>query len=142
MTRQPASRFKGARSRGFGLLEILVIIGIAALVVVLSYPGYKRAGLREKAERLRSDLVDLEKAVAAASAELKAPPGSMLSFDQFKKYLKNGSVIQKTGEDPFGNAYGPQNNSVRPAVPEKSAERLRAVVPEGFWGGFSYKAEL
>lgn len=124
------------------MLELLVLMGVTALVVVLSYPGYKRAGLREKAERLKVELFDLEKAVKAASAELKAPPGSLLTFEQLQKHLKPGTSLAKTGLDPFGNSYGPQNNASKPAVPEKSAEQLRNVVPEGYWGGFLVKGEL
>ena len=127
---------------GFGLLEVLVIMGVVALAVVLSYPGYKRAGLLEKAKVLRSDLQDLDQAVAAASRDLKAPPGSLLTIDQLRKYLKPGTPLQKAGHDPFGHPYGHQRNDTKPQVPAKSAELLRGVVPEGFWGAYQVSGEL
>lgn len=130
------------KRQGFGLLEVLVIMGVVALAVVLSYPGYKRAGLLEKAKVLRADLQDIEQAVAGATRDLKAPPGSVLTIDQFRKYLKPGTSLQKAGHDPFGHPYGHQRNDAKPQVPAKSAELLRGVVPEGFWGSYQVSGEL
>ena len=130
------------KRQGFGLLELLVIMGVVALAVVLSYPGYKRAGLMEKAKTLRADLQDIEQAVAGATRDLKAPPGSMLTLDQLRKYLKPGTSLQKAGHDPFGHPYGHQRNDAKPQVPAKSAELLRGVVPEGFWGSYQVSGEL
>lgn len=127
---------------GFGLLEILVLIGVFALVVVLSYPSYKRSGLMGKAEQLKADLQLIARATNATTLELNAPPGSLLTFEQIRKHLKAGSKLEKTGLDPFGNPYGNQRNDGNPMVPMKSAEQLRNVVPEGFWESFPVRGEL
>ena len=119
---------------GFGLLEILALIGVIALVVVLSYPGYKRTGLMTKATQLRGELGEIEQAMAAASTALKAPPGSLLTFEQISPHLRSPSPSLKKGLDPFGNAYGPQRNDQKPSMPDQSANHLRGVVPEDFWG--------
>lgn len=133
---------KRCHPAAFGLLEVLVMIGVFALVVVLSYPGYKRSGLLEKARYLKEELTQIEGALAVASKELKAPPGSLLTFDQIKKYLPHASRLQKTGLDPFGHPYGNQRNDAKPTVPSKSAEQLRGVVPEDYWGGSQVSGEL
>ena len=121
--------------RGFGLLEILALIGLVALVVVLTYPGYKRTGLMAKATQLRTELGAIDQAVFAASAALKAPPGSLLTFEQISPHVRFSSPSLKKGLDPFGNAYGPQRNDRQASMPDKSAEQLKGVVPEDFWGG-------
>lgn len=118
------------------------MIGVFALVVVLSYPGYKRSGLIEKARQLKEDLAQIERAVAVGSKELKAPTGSLLTFDQIKKHLPHDSHLQKTGLDPFGHPYGNQRNDAKPSIPAKSAEQLRGVVPEDYWGGSQISGEL
>lgn len=127
---------------GFGLLETLVAIGLLALIVVLSYPGYKRTGLLAKAEQLRAELQAIEKAVTAANAKLKAPAGTLLTFEQIAPHLTNPSPALKSGLDPLGHPYGPQRTDRKPTIPSKSAEQLRGAVSEGFWGGYFTSGEL
>jgi type II secretory pathway pseudopilin PulG len=132
-----------ARSHaGFGLLEVLVIMGVAALIIVLSYPGYKRSGLMEKAQALKLELGHIEVALAQATRELRAPEGAWLNFDQYSKFLPPGSHVQRTGLDPFGQAYGPQRVGRKPSVPIKASEALHGMVPDGFWGAFPSGGDL
>jgi type II secretory pathway pseudopilin PulG len=134
---------KSARSiRGFGLLEVLVLMGVLALVVVLTYPGYKRSGLMEKAQTVLTDLAQIELAVNRAGQALKAPVGAWLNFEQYAPHLPIGSQLQKTGLDPFGQAYGPQMIGSKPGVPVKAVQALQAVVPDGFWGDFPAGRDL
>ena len=119
---------------GFGLLEILALVGLVALVVVLSYPGYKRSGLMTKATQLRGELVQIEQGMAVASTALKAPPGSLLTFEQISPHLRSPSPSLRRGLDPFGNAYGPQLNDRKPSMPDQSANHLTGVLPADFWG--------
>ena len=131
--------------RGFGLLEVLVLMGVLALVVVLTYPGYKRSGLMEKAHTVLSDLGQIELAVNKAAQELKAPVGAWLNFEQYAPYLPRGSFgsqLHKTGLDPFGQPYGPQMIGSKPAVPSEAVEVLQSVVPDGFWQSFPAGRDL
>ena len=130
------------RTSGFGLLEVLVTLGVVALVVVLSYPGYKRSGLMAKAQTVKVDLTQIEVAVKMAASELKAPDGVWLNFAQYSKFLPNGSALRKTGLDPFGNPYGPQLTGRKPLVPSKIEATLHGLVPDDFWGGFVHAGEL
>jgi prepilin-type N-terminal cleavage/methylation domain-containing protein len=128
--------------RGFGLLEILVVIGIGALVIVLSYPGYKRTGLLKKAEQLKAELAVIEQAVQETSTKLKAPAGASFSLEQLKPQFKSITSGLLNGIDPLGHPYGPFRNDSKPKVPEKSAEQLQGVVPEGFWEPYPIAGEL
>jgi prepilin-type N-terminal cleavage/methylation domain-containing protein len=127
---------------GFGLLEVLVVMGVGALIIVLSYPGYKRSGLMEKAQTLKLELGQIEVALVQATRELQAPPGVWLTFDQYSKFLPPGSRLQRTGLDPFGQAYGPQRVGSKPAVPAKASEALHGMLPDGFWGTFPSGGDL
>lgn len=121
--------------RGFGLLEVLVLIGIIALGVVLGYPAHKRSGLNDRAVQLRSELGEIEQGVARASASLNAPPGSLLTMEQIMPHLHTSSPSLRKGLDPFGNHYGPQRNDRKPSMPSASAEHLKGMVPDDFWTG-------
>ncbi len=109
-------------------------MGVVALVIVLSYPGYKRCGLMEKAQTLRADLQEIDLAVAASAKELKAPPGALLDFSQYRQHLRPHAAAAKAGLDPFGQAYGPQRVGAKPHPSEAAATALQATVPAGFWG--------
>ncbi len=129
------------RNRGFTLLEILMVVGLAGLLVVIAYPGWKRSGLKQEAAKIRDDLEQIEKAVQATAQESKAAPGAMIPFDQYRKHLRKGSALEKSGTDPYGDAYGPQRSDGRPTVPKKAATRLKDVVGDNFWAPYPMAEE-
>jgi prepilin-type N-terminal cleavage/methylation domain-containing protein len=123
--------------RGFSLLEILMCLGLITLLIAISYPGYKRSGLRERAGQLKEDLVVLDAALQSASKDFAAPAGVAVGFDSLRKYLKKGSRLEKTGLDPFGNAYEGLSLGGKPSVPEKSASLLSDIVDAEFWAPYA-----
>ncbi len=125
-----------AHRSGLTLLEVLLCLGLAALLVVIVYPGWERSGLREKGRKLKEDLEMIEKAVDAVAKEERLTAGTVVAVEQYRKRLKKGSALEKTGMDPFGTPYGPQKAEVKPSVPKTSAEMLQDVVPTDFWDPF------
>jgi prepilin-type N-terminal cleavage/methylation domain-containing protein len=129
---QPSHR----RRRGFTFLEILMTVGVLALLVVVAFPGMKRSGLRETAERIKEDLEQIQQAVAAVAKEKNAAPEAEIAFEEYREKLRKGSALQKKGQDPFGNAYGPQPANAPPKVPAAAAKRLREVAGDDYWAPF------
>lgn len=125
------------RSRKGGVgLDLLIGLGIVALLCVLLLPVWQRWLLREKAEVLRADLVAIERAVAEAALRGQEAAGAALSFDEYRKYLQDEDRVKGVGRDPFGEPYGEQVVDEVPVVPVGAYDRLRVVVPDVFWAPY------
>ena len=84
-------------------------------------------------ETARRELGTVATAVADAAARRDAPRGEVLTFAQYGPFFEKNSRARRWGRDLFGNSYGDQVVGEAPAVPRPTYEKLRVVVPDGFW---------
>ena len=61
-------------SRGFTLIEMVIVISMILVLLSIALPMYNRAILRSKEAKLHNDLVTLNKAIAEYSLDKKRAP--------------------------------------------------------------------
>jgi len=64
------------RSRGFTLIEMVIVISLILVLLSIALPMYNRSIIRAKEARLHHDLVVLNKAIAEYSLDKKKAPQS------------------------------------------------------------------
>jgi hypothetical protein len=87
------------------------LVGVgAAFAVMWQLPTRQRVRYQAKHEQLRSDLQEIEKAVARAALALNTPAATELTPDQWRPHLAPTAraELREKGTDPFGSPYGPQ----------------------------------
>jgi general secretion pathway protein G len=65
------------RSRGFTLIEMVVVISMILVLLAIALPMYSTAIQRSREARLRQDLVTLNKAIQEYSLDRKRAPQSL-----------------------------------------------------------------
>src|SRR5437660_4896520 len=92
---------------GFTLVEIMIVVAIIALLAAIAVPNFLRARKRSQATRILEDLRLLDSAIDQYAIETGKASGNNPVFGDLKNYLKAGTLLYTSGNDLFGNAYGP-----------------------------------
>src|ERR1017187_2803875 len=92
---------------GFTLVEIMIVVAIIALLAAIAVPNFLRARKRSQASRVLEDLRMLDSACDQYAIETNRTTGMNPAFADLKNYIKTGTQLYSTGQDLFGNAYGP-----------------------------------
>jgi prepilin-type N-terminal cleavage/methylation domain-containing protein len=124
-------------SRGaFTLVEIMIVVAIIALLASIAVPNFLRARKRSQATRILEDLRVLDNATDEYAIENNKTSGAHPVFTDLKAYLKTGTVLYQTGEDIFGDSYGPFTIDSIPQVPTNAWNSLSDVAPNTFWSPY------
>jgi prepilin-type N-terminal cleavage/methylation domain-containing protein len=130
--------FKQLRRKrgGFTLVEIMIVVAIIALLAAIAVPGFLRARKRSQASRILNDLRLIDAAVDQYAIETSKSTGSTVNVSDWTNYLKKDTVLYTTGQDLFGDDYGPQTTDSLPKVPANAWNSLSDVADAGFWSPF------
>ena len=123
-------------SRGFTLVEIMIVVAIIALLASIAVPNFLRARKRSQATRIMEDLRLLDEATDMYAMENSKTSGMNPTFTDLKAYIKTGTVLYTTGADLFGNSYGPFTVDSIVAVPIAAYNSLSDVAPVAFWSPY------
>jgi general secretion pathway protein G len=89
-----ASRLKTGRSRGFTLMELMIVISIMMILMAIAIPMYNQSILRARESVLRQDLFTLRQVIDQYTLDKqKAPQG----LDD----LKQAGYIREIPTDPM-----------------------------------------
>ena len=124
------------RRGGFTLVEIMIVVAIIALLAAIAVPGFLRARKRSQASRIVNDLRLIDSAVDQYAIENNRTSQSTVPVAAWTNYLKVGSALYNTGQDVFGNAYGPQTVDMLPAVPAATFNTLSDVAGTEFFSPY------
>ena len=124
------------RRGGFTLVEIMIVVAIIALLASIAVPGFLRARKRSQASRVINDLRLLDGAIDQYAIENNKTTGASASFTDLKVYLKKGGALYNTGNDVFGNPYGPFTVDTLPRVPTPTRNALSDVANTAFWSPY------
>src|SRR5262249_23044474 len=84
----------GRRSRGFTILELMIVLTIIAILTTIAIPMYQSVMLRSKEAVLHSNLRDLREAIDAYTADKKKAPQALND-------LVDGGYFRSIPTDPI-----------------------------------------
>lgn len=123
-------------SRGFTLVEIMIVVAIIALLAAIAVPGFLRARKRSQASRILNDLRLIDSAVDQYAIETNKTTGATVDVTDWTNYLKKNTVLYNTATDIFGDPYGGQIVDSLPTVPASAKAALSDVADSGFWSPY------
>ena len=112
--------------RGFVTLDVLWIILLLIACAYLSVRGIELVDRRDKADRLKRELVAIAVAVEAVAAEEGLGSGASVSFEKYSEFLEERAAkrLRLEGKDPFGGSYGDQVVGEAPVPDPASIEAM------------------
>ena len=122
---------------GFTLVEIMIVVAIIALLAAIAVPGFLRARKRSQASKIINDLRLIDSAMDQYAIETAKTTGAPINTADWTNYLKKDTVLYATGQDLFGNDYGPQTVDTHPVVPAAAKANLSDVTDDAFWSPFN-----
>ena len=124
------------RSKGFTLVEIMIVVAIIALLAAIAVPGFLRARKRSQASRILNDLRMIDSAVDQYAIETNRRTGDSVAVADWTNYVKKGSLLYLNGNSILGTAYGAQTVDWIPQVPAGDLAVLSDVAGTGFWSPY------
>jgi len=124
------------RRTGFTLVEIMIVVAIIALLAAIAVPGFLRARKRSQASKILNDLRMIDSAVDQYAIETGKKTGDTVAVADWTNYVKKNSILSNTGQDLFGDDYGPQTVDTLPTVPTNALNTLSDVAGTGFWSPY------
>jgi prepilin-type N-terminal cleavage/methylation domain-containing protein len=129
---QTLQRKKGA----FTLVEIMIVVGIIAVLSAIAVPNWLRSRKRSQAGRILEDLRVLDHAIDQYAIDNSKSGGVNPTFTDLRAYVKGSTVLYSTGADIFGNTYGPFTVDSTIQVPQGAFASLSDVAPYSFWSPY------
>jgi len=122
---------------GFTLVEIMIVVAIIALLAAIAVPGFLRARKRSQASKIINDLRMIDSAMDQYAIETTKKSGDPIAVSDWTNYVKKDTVLYATGQDLFGQDYGPQTVDTLPHVPAVTKTNLSDVTDDAFWSPFN-----
>jgi prepilin-type N-terminal cleavage/methylation domain-containing protein len=122
---------------GFTLVEIMIVVAIIALLAAIAVPGFLRARKRSQASRIINDLRMIDSAMDQYAIETTKKSGDGIDVSDWTNYVKKDTVLYATGQDLFGDNYGPQTVDLHPSVPSSARTTLSDVTDDAYWSPFN-----
>jgi type II secretory pathway pseudopilin PulG len=108
-------------------VEITIVVAIIALLAVIAVPGFLRARKRSQASKILNDLRMIDGAVDQYAIEIGRSSGDLVDVTDWTNHLKKNALLYNTGQDLFGDDYGPQTVDTLPNVPANAYATLSDV---------------
>ncbi len=126
------------KTRGFTLVEIMIVVAIIALLAAIAVPNFLRARKRSQATRILEDLRLIDSATDQYAIDTAKTSGFNPAWSDIQNYLKTGTPLYATGADLFGDSYGTTFTvDTVPSVPATAYNNLSDVAPATFWSPYS-----
>ena len=129
-------KFRRKRAFAFTLVEIMIVVGVIALLAAIAVPGFMRARKRTQAAQVKEDLRLIDAALNQYAIETGKRSGTPVGTADWTAYVKKDTRLYATGEDVLGNEFGPQTVDEAPMVPYETYVELGDIVDDEFWDPF------
>jgi len=123
--------------KAFTLVEIMIVVAIIALLAAIAVPGFVRSRKRSQAAKILNDLRLIDAAVDQYAIETSKKSGDPVAITDWTSYLKKNTNLFVTGQDLFGDDYGPQTVDRLPSVPAVAKTNLAPVADDSFWSPYN-----
>ena len=121
---------------GFTLVEIMIVVAIIALLAAIAVPNFLRARKRSQGTRILEDLRLLDSACDQYAIDTAKVGGFTPAWGDIQNYLKTNTVLYSSGNDIFGDSYGPFTVDSIPQVPVSAFNALSDVCDASLWSPF------
>jgi len=121
-----------ASSRGFTLVEIMIVVAIIALLAAIAIPGFLRARKRSQAVMIKNELRLIDSALDQYALEYNRSGGT-IDFAALTTYFKPGRLIDSSGRDIFGNSFERLQVGTVPRLSDDTYGRLSDIIDANFW---------
>ena len=115
----------------------MIVVAIIALLAAITVPGFVRARKRSQAAKILNDLRLIDSAVDQYANETAKKSGDAVGLTDWTNYLKKNTNLFATGQDLFGDDYGPQTVDQLPHVPAVAKTNLAPVADDSFWSPYN-----
>ena len=129
-------KFRRKRAFAFTLVEIMIVVGVIALLAAIAVPGFMRDRKRTQAAQVKEDLRLIDAALNQYAIETGKRSGTPVGTADWTAYVKKDTRLYATGEDVLGNEFGPQTVDEAPMVPYETYVELGDIVDDEFWDPF------
>jgi prepilin-type N-terminal cleavage/methylation domain-containing protein len=123
---------------GFTLVEIMIVVAVIALLAAIAVPSFLRARKRSQASKILNDLRMIDSAIDQYAIETGKQSGTTVNTADWTNYVKKDSTLYATGQDLFGDDYGPQTVDSLPKVPTNAWNTLSDVADTAFWSPYGH----
>jgi prepilin-type N-terminal cleavage/methylation domain-containing protein len=123
---------------GFTLVEIMIVVAIIALLAAIAVPGFLRARKRSQASKILNDLRMIDSAIDQYAIETGKKTGDTVDVADWTNYVKKDSQLFGSGQDLFGNDYGPQTVDTLPKATLNAWNALSDVAGTEFWSPYGH----
>jgi prepilin-type N-terminal cleavage/methylation domain-containing protein len=130
-------KLSNKRPFAFTLVEIMIVVGVIALLAAIATPGFLRARKRTHATRVLEDLRLIDHAIDQYAVETNKSAGMSPTFTDLKVYVKANARLYNTGRDIFNRRYGPFTVDSFPQVPRRTFIALSDVADTDFWSPYN-----
>jgi type II secretory pathway pseudopilin PulG len=119
-------------------VEIMIVVAIIALLAAIAVPGFLRARKRSQASKILNDLRMIDSAIDQYAIETGKKTGDTVNVADWTNYVKKDSALYGSGQDLFGNDYGPQTVDSLPKAPQAAWDALSDVADTTFWSPYGH----
>lgn len=123
---------------GFTLVEIMIVVAVIALLAAIAVPGFLRSRKRSQAAKILNDLRMIDSAIDQYAIETSKLSGAAIDTIDWTNYVKKDTTLYSTGQDLFGDDYGPQTVDSLPAAPATAWTSLSDVADTTFWSPYGH----
>jgi type II secretory pathway pseudopilin PulG len=116
----------------------MIVVAIIALLAAIAVPGFLRSRKRSQAAKILNDLRMIDSAIDQYAIETSKTSSSAVSTADWTNYVKKDTMLFNTGQDLFGNDYGPQTVDSLPAAPNAAWTALSDVADTTFWSPYGH----
>jgi len=129
---------KSNTSKGFTLVEIMIVVAIIALLAAIAVPNFLRARERSQATTILNDARMLDGAVDQWAIEQNKSKGNTATWADVSPYLKPGTrLVVSGGKDMFDTLFtynGVGDTKGQVVIPATTIAKFSTdVVPLTFW---------
>ena len=89
---------------GFNLIEIMIVLGLLAVLLVVAVPNFVRTRMTVQKSACIENLHQIDQAVQQWALEQKKNPNTKVTYEEISAYLKN-SMVCPSGGKTFSDSY-------------------------------------